>query len=117
VLIRALEPLEGLGLMAERRGLGQFDGKKDLHRLCTGPGKLCQAMAIDKTCYGLDLCGDRLYIEEGPRPAAGAILAAKRVNVDYAGEAKDYLWRFLLQTSPYVSVKPKSLPTKAPARA
>jgi DNA-3-methyladenine glycosylase len=124
VLIRALEPLEGLELMAKRRGLGRAGSNKEpqgldrsggskepqegsLYNLCAGPGKLCQAMAIDKACYGLDLCGDELYIERGPKPAGGDILAAKRINVDYAGEAKDYLWRFLLRDNPYVSVKLK----------
>lgn len=60
VLIRALEPLLGLDLMAKRRKTAKVKG------LCSGPGKLCMAMAIDKNCYGLDLCGDKLYLEEGP---------------------------------------------------
>ncbi len=107
VLIRALEPLEGLELMASRRGVSDIGSKKGLHSLCTGPGKLCQAMAIDKDCYGMDLCGNQLYIEQGQRPAARDIVAAKRINIDYAAEAADYPWRFLLRDNPYVSVKIK----------
>ncbi|MEL7624464.1 MAG: DNA-3-methyladenine glycosylase [Clostridiales bacterium] len=107
VLIRALEPLTGLELMAKRRNIRDVGSKKGLHSLCTGPGKLCQAMAIDKDCYGLDLCGSELYIEQGQRPAARDIAATKRINIDYAGEAKDYPWRFLLRDNPYVSVKVK----------
>ncbi|MDR0469540.1 MAG: DNA-3-methyladenine glycosylase [Peptococcaceae bacterium] len=110
VLIRALEPLEGIRLMASRRGVEAPDNmdtpaSKLLRNLCAGPGKLCIAMAIDKRCYGLDLCGSELFLDEGTKPAAGSIAATKRINVDYAGEAADYPWRFILKDSPYLSVK------------
>lgn len=102
VLIRALEPAEGIELMQSRRKTGK------ILNLCSGPGKLCAALSIDKSCYGADLTGDRLYIE---RPAQeipqSDIAAAARIGIDYAGEAAAYPWRFLLRGSPYVSVKPK----------
>ena len=121
VLIRALEPLEGVPLMSLRRGIvvpeeardtdanrggGNRDrGNKVLRNLCSGPGKLCVAMAIDKSCYGLDLRGDGLYIEEGAKPTAGQVAATKRVNVGYAGEAAEYPWRFILKGSPFLSMR------------
>lgn len=115
ILIRALEPLEGIPLMCGRRGVSAADEraqqqgweKKDkaLYGLCSGPGKLCIAMAIDKSCYGLDLCGDELFLEEGKKPAQGRIAATKRINVEYAGEAADYPWRFVLKDSLSLSRK------------
>ncbi|MCL2166829.1 MAG: DNA-3-methyladenine glycosylase, partial [Clostridiales bacterium] len=87
ILIRALEPLEGLALMAERRNLKDWAEDRQLRALCSGPGKLCQAMAIDRRCYGLDLLGDELYLLEGRPIAAEETGTTARVNVRYAGEA------------------------------
>lgn len=100
VLIRALQPTVGIELMQERRQ------KQSIRELCNGPGKLSQAMGITKSHYGVDLCGDELFIEttEG---AAPNISATKRINIDYAGEAIDYPWRFILRDSKYISVPPR----------
>jgi DNA-3-methyladenine glycosylase len=105
ILIRALEPLDGLTLMGWRRGIEDTGSLKNHRNLCSGPGKLCIALGIDKSCYGADLCGDVLYLEEGAPPPEGAIAATKRINVAYAGEAAGYPWRFVLRDSPYLSVK------------
>ena len=87
VLIRALEPTDGLDLMKIRRN------KNNLRDLCNGPGKLAQALGITKNLYGADLCGDEIFIEDvGLTPE---ILATKRINIDYAGDAANYLWRFV----------------------
>ncbi|MCX7842569.1 MAG: DNA-3-methyladenine glycosylase [Clostridia bacterium] len=97
VLIRALEPVEGLELMKIRR-------KTDaLKKLCSGPGKLCAAMGINREQNGLDLCGDVLYLAEGDRIDEKDIAATPRINIDYAGEAKDYLWRFIIRDNKFVS--------------
>lgn len=58
VLVRSVRPLEGIELMQQRRKTN------NIKNLCNGPGKLCIAFDIDKSCYGLDLCGDKLYIED-----------------------------------------------------
>lgn len=102
VLIRALEPVEGLSLMASRRGTA------DPLLLCSGPGRLCQALGITKAQYGLDLCGGsglsiRPYREVPP----GQIALSPRVNIDYAVTYRDRLWRFTLADSPYVSKVPR----------
>ena len=102
VLIRALEPLEGIELMEKSR---KTEKQKNL---CSGPGKLCQAMEIDRSCYGEDLCGDNLYIEDAPPLAEEQVIATPRINIAYAGEAADYPWRFIIKDNPYVSVKEKS---------
>ena len=96
VLIRALEPLEGIELMKERRHQNRMAA------LTSGPGRLTQAMGIDRTFYGMDLTGDTLYVEtreKGPFP----VDVSKRVNIDYAVFGKDFPWRFTLRGSPYIS--------------
>ncbi|MBS3790269.1 MAG: DNA-3-methyladenine glycosylase [Candidatus Thermoplasmatota archaeon] len=97
VFVRALEPLEGLDLMKERRGL------KDKSELTNGPGKLCMAMDIDKQLNGADLCGDKLYIARSERPENLDIKKARRINIDYAGKAKEWKLRFFIKGNPYVS--------------
>lgn len=98
ILIRALEPLKGLDIMAERRN------SQNRLNLCSGPGKLCMAMDIDKRHYGLDLtASDVIFIERGCDIADSKIEASRRINIDYAGEAKDYLWRFTIAGNPFVS--------------
>ena len=62
VLVRALEPIKGLQLMAQRRGIDLSLGK--LKNLTNGPSKLCQALGIDKSINGIDLCGDELFISK-----------------------------------------------------
>jgi DNA-3-methyladenine glycosylase len=96
VLIRALQPVEGIDLMKIRRQ------KNNLCELCNGPGKLTQAMAITKNHYGVDLCGDELFIEtaEDFQPE---IIATPRINIDYAGDAANFLWRFIQKNNRYVS--------------
>jgi DNA-3-methyladenine glycosylase len=98
VLIRAVEPLVGVELMAERRGLGPAD-----RNLSNGPGKVCQAFDIDKRCYGLDLCGTRLFLSDGAR---GKLGRAPRVGVDYAGDWAARPWRFFELENPWVSRAP-----------
>ena len=95
VLIRALEPVAGLDLMMKRRQ------KNNPHDLCNGPGKLSQALRITMKDYGADLCGDEIFIEDiNFHPE---IAATKRINVDYAGAAADYLWRFIQTNSKFLS--------------
>jgi len=99
VLIRALEPVEGLPRMSARRGTER------VRQLLSGPGKLCIALDIHRGLYGLDLVdGTELYLEATDSPPE--VTASKRINISYAGEAADYLWRFTVKDSPFVSVKP-----------
>jgi DNA-3-methyladenine glycosylase len=98
VLIRAVEPLEGVELMAERRGLTPGD-----RNLTNGPGKVCQAFDIDKRCYGLDLCRRPLFLSDGAR---AKVTRSPRIGVDYAGVWAERPWRFFDAGSPYVSRAP-----------
>jgi DNA-3-methyladenine glycosylase len=106
VLLRAVEPAGGLDLIAQNRfnkAYGELT-KSQLKNLTNGPGKLCKALVIDKSLNGADLCGDRLYVAEGGKEKFN-IIAAKRVGIDYAEEAKEYPWRFYIEDNACVSVK------------
>lgn len=110
VLIRALEPVEGLELMAKRRKIDISDKKRSkLKNLTNGPSKLCQAMNIDTSLNGIDLCGDEVFItnQTGLRDNE-EIVTTPRIHIDYAEEYKDKLWRFLLRGSSFVSKGYKS---------
>lgn len=101
LLIRALEPVEGIQLMATRR---KAEGK-NIRSLCSGPGKLCQAMGITRVDNGIDLCGDTIYILDNPPIVQDQISETPRINVDYAGEAVHYPWRYLMKDNPFISRK------------
>jgi len=98
VLVRALEPVEGIGLMRKRRR-----GRSD-QSLTNGPGKLCIALGIDRKLDGADLLGDRVWIEEGRGPIApSAIAVGRRIGIDYAEAWVDKPWRFWIRNNPFVS--------------
>lgn len=98
VLIRALEPDEGIKWMRQRRPLSND------RNLTNGPGKLCQAMAIDRSYNRADLMGNVVWIEEGrERVTASQIASGERIGIDYAMEYAAKPWRFWLKDNPYVS--------------
>jgi len=98
VLVRALEPVEGIGLMRKRRR-----GRSD-QSLTNGPGKLCIALGIDRALDRADLLGARAWIEEGRgRIPPSAIAVGRRIGIDYAGEWVDKPWRFWIRSNPFVS--------------
>lgn len=115
VLIRALEPVEGMDRMAELRYGKDLSrcSKKEILGLTNGPGKLCRAMNITGADNGEDLCGNRLFLLKGTAPPESDIVITTRVNIDYAEEAINYPYRFYINSSPYVSVRDKSLQDKA----
>jgi DNA-3-methyladenine glycosylase len=95
ILVRAVEPIAGLEWMGKRRKL-----PKTSRELSNGPGKLCQAFAIDKADYGADLCGSRLFLADGPRIKTQT---SARIGVQYAQDWAKKPWRFFDPKSPYVS--------------
>jgi DNA-3-methyladenine glycosylase len=96
VLIRALRPIEGRALMVRRRG--RETG------LCSGPGRLTQALGIDLAKDGHDLTGGDLSISRG-EPPDGEILATTRIGITRGAELP---WRYLVSGDANVSVGPKS---------
>ena len=94
VLIRAIHPEEGLPIMRARRG-----PRAPLARLADGPGKLAQAMGIDKALNGHDLCarGAALFIERAPLVPDGQVLFGPRVGLNNTPEPwKSVPWRMRL---------------------
>ena len=90
VLVRSIEPVIGEELMLERR--------KGKLPIATGPARLCQAMGISKQENNADLVTSNLYIAKPPQDHRHfGIVQAPRIGIDYADEAKDFLWRFLLR--------------------
>ena len=99
VLLRAIQPLEGVETMRALRG------NKTQH-LTDGPARLCQALNIDKSFNRWDLTqGSRLWIEDAPPPPAAQIMTGPRIGIGYASpQAKQAPWRFWLKNNPYVSI-------------
>jgi DNA-3-methyladenine glycosylase len=100
VLVRALEPVEGVALMRRRRGAGPD------HALTSGPGRLCIALGVDRGLDAADLLGDRIWIEPGRAVPASAVEAGPRIGIDYAAEWASRPWRFWLRDSQFVSRMP-----------
>lgn len=103
VLIRAVEPLEGIETMAKNRYNKAIDklSTRQIINLTNGPGKLCMAMKIDKDLNGENLCDNTLYIEDNQD--VFEIVTDKRIGIDYAEEAKDLPLRFYIKGNKYVS--------------
>ena len=107
VLIRAIEPLEGIYKMRKNRNISfassAANGKRihDVH-LANGPAKLCQALGINRQHNGIDLTADTLYIEKGTS-AAGKIRSSARIGMPKNREASLWLLRFYIKENPYVS--------------
>jgi DNA-3-methyladenine glycosylase len=94
VLIRALQPLAGVEQMRARRGL------QSERELCSGPGKLTQALAVELCHNGARLWDGPIAIRERPPSFVPQILAGRRIGITKAAELP---WRFCLAGSPYVS--------------
>jgi DNA-3-methyladenine glycosylase len=99
VLLRAIQPIVGLDLMRERRGIHIPD--RDLAR---GPGRLCQALGITTTDNGADLAGSALWISETATDMPDLLIAATpRIGITRAAERP---WRFAVCDSRYISGRP-----------
>jgi DNA-3-methyladenine glycosylase len=98
VLIRAIEPTEGLEEMRRRRPVA----RKDID-LTSGPGKLCAAFGITRKQNALLLTGDELFIEDAPLLKRSQIIASPRIGVDYAEHAAEWPLRFSERGNAFVS--------------
>lgn len=99
ILVRAVEPIEGVDVMRDRRPV-----KVD-RDLSNGPGKLCIAFNIDRRFDCADLIGEELWIEEYRELTARAITSGPRIGIGYAEEYISKPWRFWIKDNPYVSRK------------
>jgi DNA-3-methyladenine glycosylase len=99
VLIRAVEPVEGIETMRARRG--QMRDRN----LTSGPGKLCIAFDITRELNGADLCGEKIWLEHYQRFSTSEIAVGKRIGIDYAGEDAELPLRFWVKDNIFVSRK------------
>lgn len=100
VLIRAIEPIEGIEVMLKRRN------KTRLQRnLTAGPGALTQALKITKKLNGIAFNSETIWIEDrGIKISKKDIICSKRIGIDYAKEHALLPWRFRIQQSKWTSI-------------
>lgn len=105
VLFRAIDPTTGLAAMQRRRAVARRKGKVPFAptALCSGPGKLAQALGVTGRDHGRDFCADSAAAFLPPQ-GAREIIADTRIGIS---SAQHLPWRFLLAGSPHISVLPK----------
>jgi DNA-3-methyladenine glycosylase len=96
VLIRALEPIHGIEQMKEKRGI------QELTRLCSGPGKLTEALGVGGAHHGKDFCSDSDFAFAAG-PSNPITKSSLRIGIS---RARDLPWRFYAAGSPHVSRTP-----------
>jgi DNA-3-methyladenine glycosylase len=94
VLIRAVEPIQGLDFMQRQRR------KTVITSLCNGPGKLCQAFALSGAQNGLPLTSKELSIADAPPLPPTLIDTSPRIGIS---KGKDHMWRYFIRNNPFVS--------------
>ena len=104
VLIRALQPLDGLDIMSENRYKKSYSSltNREIKNLTSGPGKLSIALDIDLNMNMHDLSSEDFFImDDGFKDFS--IVTTTRIGIDYAEEAKDFLWRYYIKNNSFVS--------------
>ena len=102
VLIRGIEPLEGVDIMVLNRFGRKLLNDREIFNLTSGPGKICSAFNITKNEYGLDLTGGDVYLIDGPKIKRENIVVTKRIGIK---KSVDLPWRFYIKDNPFVSRK------------
>jgi DNA-3-methyladenine glycosylase len=102
VLIRAIEPVKGQNKMTKNRFGRKLLNEKERFNLTNGPGKVCQAMGINRVHYGTDLTMDKIFILDAPKLKKDMVVVTKRVGIR---KSVDLPWRFYIKENPYVSRK------------
>ena len=102
VLIRAVEPLDGIESMIKNRYKRGLLNEKERYNLTSGPGKVCSAFGIDRKHYGVDLTGNEIYLLNQPKIGVDKIIITKRIGIK---KSVDLPWRFYIKDNPYISRK------------
>ena len=109
VLIRGIEPLEGIEEMSKLRYKKSYEELSSYEKknFSNGPSKLCMALGIDKGENGINtISSEEIYVEDDSLIKKDfSIVEAKRIGIDYAEEARDFLWRFYIKDNKFVSKK------------
>lgn len=108
VLIRGIEPLEKIEEMSKLRFEKEYEdlSKYEKKNFSNGPSKLCMALGIDKrdNCINT-ISSEEIYVEESSVYENFEVVESKRIGIDYAEEAKDFLWRFYIKDNKFISKK------------
>lgn len=102
VLLRAIEPIEGMDIMVKNRFGRKLLNEKEIFNLTSGPGKLCKALGINKKFNGTDLTGNEIYLLDQPRIRKNEIGISKRIGIT---RSVDLEWRFFIKNNPFISRK------------
>ncbi len=108
VLIRGIEPLEKIEEMSKLRFKKEYKELSNYEKknFSNGPSKLCMALGIDKrdNCINT-ISSEEIYVEENSIDENFEVVESKRIGIDYAEEAKDFLWRFYIKDNKFISKK------------
>lgn len=106
VLIRALEPISELDMMATNRFNKPYSEltKYQARGLTNGPGKLTKAMGIDRSCDGIDLLNSEIHVEDDGFTDFETV-ETTRIGIGYAEEAREYPYRFYIKGNPHISIE------------
>ncbi len=102
ILLRALEPLDGIDMMGMNRYSKKEITQKELINLTNGPAKICEAFGIARRENGTDLCGDEIFILKSANVSAAKIAATTRIGIK---KSVDLPWRYYIKDNPFVSKK------------
>lgn len=102
ILIRALEPVDGIETMEHNRYGNKVTARVKIENLCNGPGKVCKAFGISRGHNGMDLTGEEIFISGSGRLKAELIKRSKRIGIK---KSVDLPWRYYISGNPFVSKK------------
>jgi DNA-3-methyladenine glycosylase len=102
VLLRAIEPLQGIDYMAQNRFEKKLINDREKLNLTNGPGKFCKAFGLTKTHNGVDLTKDKIYILDQPKLPRNKIGISRRIGIT---RSVDLEWRFFIKDNPFISRK------------
>ena len=102
VLIRAVEPLNGLDVMIKNRFGRKLKNDKEIINLTSGPGKVCKALGINRNHSGIDLTGNKIFLIDQSKVKASEIGISKRIGIT---KSTNYPWRFYIKENKFLSRK------------
>lgn len=102
VLIRAVEPIDGIDLMSQNRFHKISLTQKEILNLTNGPAKFCQAFAITKEQNGISLLSNEIFIVNANKINSSEIVNSKRIGIK---KSVDLPWRYFIKDNPFVSKK------------
>ncbi len=102
VLIRAVEPVYGIKKIMLNRFNKTDLTQKEIYNLTSGPGKICQAFALDRSYSGTDLTKNKIFLLNKPKMKKNQIGVSKRIGIS---KSVDLPWRFFIKDNPFLSRK------------